>query len=35
MVIFNFFCTLSLKVSFKYTSSCYCGITTHNYKDLS
>ncbi len=35
MASFNFFFNLSLKVSFKYISSCYYGITVHNYKNLS
>ncbi len=32
---FNFFISLSLKVSFKYTSFGCCGVIAHNYKNLS
>jgi hypothetical protein len=35
MASFNFFLSPSWKVFFKYTSFSYCGITTHNYKNLS
>jgi hypothetical protein len=35
MASFNFFLSPSMKVSLKYTSFGYCGITTHNCSNMS